>query len=80
MDETERLKARVAELEGAIRYVLTQGQDDLCWMDVYTRLGALVGVRFEPNVLPTEVFLANCARFEASLKSGLTYVPTRGPG
>lgn len=40
MDST----ARVAELEEAIRWVVTQQADDLCWMDAYVRLGKLVGV------------------------------------
>jgi hypothetical protein len=70
-------EVRVKELEDAIREVVTQEMDDLCWMDVYTKLGRLVGVEFDPATLPAEVMLANCRRFVTALKAGRPYVPGR---
>lgn len=64
---------RVRELEDAIREVVTQQGDDLCWMDIYTRLGKLVGVVVDPTLLPDEEMLANCKRFISSLRSGCPY-------
>jgi hypothetical protein len=72
-DESDRLKARVAELEDAIRRVVTQEFDDLCWLDVYRDLSALVGVEFDLKRLSTEEFLGNCARYERSLRTGEPY-------
>lgn len=69
MTEVEFLRARVEELESAIRWVVTQQGDDLCWMDVYQRLGPLVGVDFDPVLVPTVLFLENCRRYESSLRS-----------
>jgi hypothetical protein len=77
MTEVERLRRRVEELESAIRWVVTQQADDLCWMDVYQTLGAMVGVPFDPTMLPPPVFLENCRRYESSLRSGLPYSPSR---
>jgi hypothetical protein len=64
---------RVKELEDAIRRVVTQQADDLCWMDVYNYLAALVGVRFDPAMLPADQMLANCDRYVNSLKTGCPY-------
>lgn len=65
--------ARVKELEDAIRWVVTQPADDLCWMDVYTKLAALVGIPFDPKMLPRAKMLANCERFVDSLLIGCPY-------
>jgi hypothetical protein len=66
---TEREK----ELEDAIRWVVTQQADDLCWMDAYTKLAALVGVKFDPKMLPKEVMLRRCDRYIDSLLEGCPY-------
>jgi hypothetical protein len=68
-------EARVEELEAAIRDVLARQGDDLCWAEIYTTLGPLVGMTFDPLRLPTDEFLANCRAYEASLRTGLPYEP-----
>jgi hypothetical protein len=65
--------ARVRCLEDAIRAVVTPQGDDLCWADVYRELASLVGIDFDPYLLPTDVFLGNCRRFVESLRSGRPY-------
>jgi hypothetical protein len=65
--------ARVRELEDHIRDVVLQQGDDLCWMDVYTKLAGLVGVQFDPTLLPDEQMLTNCKRFITSLRTGGRY-------
>jgi hypothetical protein len=74
-DERARLRARVAELEEAILRVVTQQEDDLCWMDIYTELAGLVRVTFDPRLLPDDMMLANCRRFVKSLRTGCPYQP-----
>jgi hypothetical protein len=64
--ELQRLKAAVKE-------VVTQQADDLCWMDVYVKLGALVGVPFDPKALPRATMLGNCERYVDSLLAGSPY-------
>lgn len=69
-------KMRVEELENAIRSVVTQKADDVCWMDAYTMLGKLVGIEVTPEslaLLPTAKMLDNCGRFIDSLKRGCPY-------
>lgn len=61
------LGKRVSELESAIRDVLDQKFDDICWMDVYTKLGKLVGKPFEPHALDPERMLRNCELFVDSV-------------
>jgi len=68
--------ARVRTLENAIRKVVTQRADDLCWRDVYTDLAKLVGVEFCPALIcDPEKFIANCRQFDASLRGGGKYQP-----
>lgn len=66
---------RVKELEAAIRDVVMQRADDLCWFDVYTKLAGLVGLDLgrEVMMLPAEDMLVNCARYVKSLKTGCPY-------
>lgn len=64
---------REEELEGAIRNAVTQKGDDLCWLDVMRDLARLVGIEFNAELLPKEVFLKNCERFHASLMDGDQY-------
>jgi hypothetical protein len=67
---------RLVALDGAVRRVLAQKGDDVCWRDVYTELAGLVGVDPTPHLICDErQFLANCRRFHQSLKSGGDYVP-----
>jgi hypothetical protein len=74
--EVRRLRARVEELEDAIKGVVTQRADDLCWRDVYTEMAKLVGIDFTPELIcDQEKFLANCKRFDESLRSGGKYIP-----
>lgn len=72
------LAARVVELEEAIRWVVTQQADDLCWMDAYVRLGKLVGVEItleQLAMLPKAKMLDNCERFICHLQTGVGYKP-----
>lgn len=64
---------RVDQLETAIRKVVTQAGDDLCWRDIYVELARLVGIEFNPDLLPKEQMLRNCERFIDSLASGAPY-------
>lgn len=73
--QNEELRARVAELEEAINGVVTQRADDLCWRDIYTELAKLVGIDFTPELIcDQDKFLANCKRFDESLRSGGGYL------
>jgi hypothetical protein len=64
---------RVEQLETAIKKVVTQNGDDICWMDVYKDLGSLVGIEFNPEMLPRDEMLSNCAKFVDSLLTGTEY-------
>jgi hypothetical protein len=71
--ERERLRARVADLEAGIRHVVTREADNICWMDAYTSLAHLVGLTFDPLLIPADRMLANCHRFVADLHAGRPY-------
>lgn len=69
---------RITELEEAIRWVMTQRADDLCGMDVYVRLGRLVGIEItaeQLSMLPKGKMLANCEKFIDHLQTGIAYKP-----
>jgi hypothetical protein len=53
--------------------VLNQKADNVCWRDVYLELAALLGVPFDPELLPKAEFLHNCGVFYDSLASGCPY-------
>ena len=72
-DMNQKLLSRVKELEDAIKEVVTQVADDLCWLDVYTNLSSLVGLPFEVAMIPTNQFIANCKRYENSIRTGCKY-------
>lgn len=65
---------RLFMLDHAVRRLLAQRLDDVCWRDAYIELARLVGVEFKPELLPREAFLTNCDRFHRSLESGECYV------
>ncbi len=74
----EHFEERIAELEDAIRWVVTQQADDVCWMDAYVKLGKLVGVEItleQLALLPKEIMLKNCDRFIDHLQTGVAYKP-----
>ena len=64
---------RIAELERAIRSVVTQSHDELCWLDVMRDLAKLVGVEFDPKLLPRDQFERNCRRFAEHVYEGIPY-------
>ncbi len=69
------------KLEVAVKKVLAQKLDDVCWRDVYTELAAMVGVEWKPELLPKFVFLGNCSKFHDSLATGTPYAtPPSLPG
>lgn len=71
MAQIEDLTARIVELETAIRKVVTQRGDDICWRDAYTDLAKLVGIDFCPELIcDPEKHLANCCMFIGSLRTG----------
>lgn len=70
------LKGELVRLRTAIRDVIDQRGDDLCWRDVYTKLAALVGVEFVPQLMcDPDTMRANCNRFIDSLYNGGPYIP-----
>jgi hypothetical protein len=67
---------QLTKLEAAVKRVLSQRGDDICWRDVYTELAALVGVEFTPELIgDREKMMANCKRFVDSMYDGGPYVP-----
>ena len=67
---------RLMSLDAAVRRVISQRADDLCWRDVYTELAALVGVDFCPQLIAEHCqFAANCRAFDLSLRTDGPYVP-----
>lgn len=69
--EHERLKA----IEDACRYALSQEGDDICWRDLYDKLGELLGMDFKPKLFADKKWMkANCNRFIDSIYDG-PYVP-----
>lgn len=67
---------RLRDIERSVRYALMQEGDSICWRDLYSTLGKLLGLE---NYLPKlmddpEKMHANCRRFIESLYSG-PYVP-----
>jgi hypothetical protein len=65
--ELERLRA----IEAKVKSALTQTGDDVCWRDLYNpEVAALVGVEFDPALLPKPRFLGNCGHFYDCLATG----------
>jgi len=60
-------------LEEACRYALSQQADNICWMDLYTKIAKILGVEWKPTLLPPEQLRANCDRFISSIYSGCPY-------
>lgn len=64
---------REHELEAACRYTLAQEFDDVCWLDFYTKIAKILGVEYDPKLLPRARFLGNCGRFYDSMAAGQPY-------
>ena len=72
----DELVIEVERLRAAIRNVVTQRADALCWRDAYTDLAGLVGIQFCPQLIADpEQFAANCKHFDTSLRTGGKYIP-----
>lgn len=72
----DELFERIHDLEDAIRKVVTQQADDVCWADAYIELGKLVGleVTWESlKLLPEHKFRKNCDYFATCLYNNLPY-------
>ncbi len=57
-------------LRAYIKEVVTTKADDLCWMDVYTKLGAFVGIAVTQEslgTLPKSVMMTNCDKFTSDM-------------
>lgn len=80
--ETDSISAELSNIKLAIKEVVSQKADDVCWMDVYVQLGKLVGITIRAEslaLLPKATFLHNCEHYIDCLKKGETYVtPTSG--
>jgi hypothetical protein len=74
----EHVSARVHALESAIKEAVSCQLDDICWMDVFTKLAALVGHKFDPVMLGKPRMLRNCERFVDSLVEGRPYCADHG--
>jgi len=59
-------------LEAACRKMLAQEFDDVCWLDVYREIGVLLGIPYDPKLLPKEKFLGNCSRYFDCMAAGKT--------
>lgn len=68
------LEAENAEIKKYINYVVAQEFDNICWMDVYTKLSQFVGRAFDPKLLPKETMIHNCEKFIDCLLEKKTYV------
>lgn len=66
------LRSAYDKLEATITDVVSQEFDQLCWLDVYVKLGELIGKTFEPKLLSTEQFLNNCKHFEQCMRKTKT--------
>jgi hypothetical protein len=60
-----------------VRAAVTARGDDLCWLDLYRDLAALVGVTFDPKLIDPARMLDNCHQFVRSLLAGTAYEPSR---
>ena len=66
---------RLLKLEAAVKSMLTQRGDDICWRDLYTELAKLVGVEFSPELICDRAkMLENCKRFIDSIYDGGPYI------
>lgn len=65
------------ELRRAVIRMTSQNLDDICWMDLYTELGMLVGVPCHPIMLHPEQMKEQCVKFVDSLSSCIPYSPDR---
>lgn len=74
--DRQTLKAEIRKLREAIRSVVTQRCDNVCWRDAYTDLAKLVGIDYCPELIDDpEKMLANCCQFIHSLRTGGPYIP-----
>ncbi len=62
-------------LKARISLMVTEPLDRICWRDLYTELGTMVGITFDPILLPRDQFLGQCARFHDSVREQTPYRP-----
>jgi hypothetical protein len=70
---TEAWIIELDHIKSAIRQIVTEPADNLCWLDVYQKLAAMVGIEFDPVRLPREQMKAQCGRFIDSIYDGKPY-------
>jgi hypothetical protein len=66
---------RLATITEKVKDALACQRDDTCWMDICHALADVVGVPFDPKMLPRERMLGNCAHYVDCLLAGHPYVP-----
>lgn len=74
-DSAAEKQQRIDQLESEIRYAVTQEFDDICWHDVYVRQAAMIGIEFNPKLLPREKHARNCELFYDSIANDAEYKP-----
>lgn len=62
-----------AKLEAVCRKALAQEFDDVCWLDLYKEIGVVLGVPYDPKLLPKLTHMSNCSRYFDCMKDGKPY-------
>lgn len=66
----EGMAGYIQKFENAVLEVVTQQGDNLCWMDVYTKFAAFIGIEFNPALLTREQHLHQCEHYIDNLLAG----------
>jgi hypothetical protein len=73
--------AALQRLHDIVAAALREQGDRVCWRDIYNpEVAALVGVTFDPALLPRGHFLANCEHFYDCLAADRPYVTPPADG
>ena len=65
---------KLLKLKEIVANALQQQGDDVCWKDIYnSEVAALVGVIFDPQLLPKPCHMENCDHFYDCLAANVNY-------
>lgn len=64
---------RLLLLEAAVKQTVTEEGDDICWLDVYVTQASLVGIGFDPALIPKKQLQRQCDQFIDSIYTGCPY-------